>query len=105
MDKKDVRKKFRDGVLARDNNTCKVCGKDDLKLDAHHITDRHEMLNGGYVLENGIALCDSREGCHMKAEKFHISGGTEWEEGFHPNNLYKLIGSSKELGTQKSSEL
>lgn len=26
-------------------------------LDAHHITDRNEMPNGGYVPENGISLC------------------------------------------------
>lgn len=62
-------------------------------MDAHHITDRNEMPNGGYVKENGITLC--KEKCHMKAEKFHMTGGKEWEDGFHPDDLYEKIDSSK----------
>lgn len=38
MGKKDVRRNFREGVLKRDKNKCKVCGNPDVKLDAHHIT-------------------------------------------------------------------
>ena len=58
-------------------------------LDAHHITDRHEFPNGGYVLQNGISVCDD---CHMKAEQFH-STGTPYP-GFAPEELYIKIGSS-----------
>ena len=110
--KKETRKNFKKSVLERDL-VCQHCGLPYIdtedNMDAHHITDRAEMPNGGYVPENGITLCKSglfgNESCHMKAEKFHISGGTEWEEGMHPDDLYKLIGSSKELAIEKSKNL
>jgi len=105
MGKKDVRRNFREGVLKRDKNKCRVCNDSVSKLDAHHITDRSLMPNGGYVVENGISLCDKEGGCHMKAEKWHISGETEFEPGYHPNDLYKLINSSYELAYKKSEEL
>jgi hypothetical protein len=92
---KSKRDAFRDGVLKRDGR-CVKCGATEHKLDAHHITDRNEMPNGGYVLSNGIALCDRPGGCHMKAEKFHMSGNKEWIDGFHPDDLYSAIGSSYE---------
>ena len=38
----------------------------------------------------------------MMAEKFHISGGSEWEKGMHPNDLYVIIGSSYDLAVKKS---
>jgi hypothetical protein len=41
----------------------------------------------------------------MKAELFHISGGELWEPGMHPDDLYQLIGSSKELAMQSSERL
>jgi 5-methylcytosine-specific restriction endonuclease McrA len=105
MSKKDVRKNFRESVFKRDKFTCKVCGtkrEEDL-LDAHHITDRNEMPNGGYVKENGITVC--KEDCHFKVEKYHISEGKEWEEGLHPDDLYRMIGTTKEEATRKSSQL
>lgn len=63
-------------------------------FDAHHITDRHDIPNGGYVSENGITLCPE---CHLKAERHHMTKGTEFVPGFHPDELYRLIGSSKEI--------
>lgn len=102
MNKYDQRNIFRSNVLKRDNYKCRVCGDKDSKLDAHHIVDRHEMPNGGYVIENGITLCDKENGCHMKAEFFHISDNKEWIPNFHPNDLYKLIGSSYEEAFLKS---
>lgn len=111
MNKKELRAAFRNSVFRRDKFCCKKCGKpgkdkndDDswksfhksnielVFLDAHHITDRSEIINQGYVLENGISLC---EDCHLLAEEHHISQGKNWSEGFHPNDLYALIGSSK----------
>lgn len=62
--KKLVRERFRDAVFKRDNHKCRVCFEKNSKLDAHHITDRNEMPNGGYCKENGISLCES---CHEKA--------------------------------------
>ena len=95
--KKQVRQKFRAAVFSRDAFTCRACGfastpecAED-ELDAHHITDRNEMPNGGYVAENGISLCAD---CHAKAEAFHC--GEPAPPGFMPADLYALIGSSEE---------
>lgn len=112
--KKQVRKAFRDAVFQRDCYTCQVCGKKWTEADAdptlkrinaHHITDRTKMPNGGYVKENGITVCDGEDSCHMRCEKYHISGGTEWEEGLHPDDLYEKIGSRYGLAVRKSREL
>ena len=92
-EKKLTRQRFRDSVFDRDGHKCRACGwavfNEDVKLDAHHITDRTLMPNGGYVKENGISLCP---GCHEKAEVFH-STGTSFH-GFSPDDLYRMIGSS-----------
>ena len=105
MSKKEVRNNFRSSVFKRDKWACKVCDvkriEDD--LDAHHITDRSEMPNGGYVKENGITVC--KEDCHFKVELFHITEGEEWNNGLHPNDLYNMIGSSKDLAIEKSKLL
>lgn len=98
--KKQIREHFRAVVFTRDKFTCKFCDKP--AVDAHHITDRNDIINGGYVLENGISLCEDH---HIMAEKFHITEGKEWEEGFHPDDLYKKINSSKELAIKKSGQL
>lgn len=105
MSKKDIRKNFRNSVFKRDAFTCKVCGtkREESLLDAHHVTDRSLMPNGGYVASNGITVC--KEECHMKAEKFHITDGKEWEEGLHPDDLYVLIGSSREQAEKDSEKL
>lgn len=90
-------------MFKRDGSKCRVCGwkpTDDLHLDAHHITDRNEMPNGGYVKENGISLCPE---CHIKAEHFHSTG--EALPGFSPDELYKLIGSNVELARDRSEKL
>lgn len=114
--KKEIRKKFKADVFERDKYSCRVCGyvygqeHADSKLDAHHITDRDKMPNGGYVKENGISLCKNPmifgvPSCHMRAEKFHISAGLNWERGLHPDDLYKIIGSSKEEAIKESEKL
>lgn len=68
-----------------------ACGFSACELDAHHITDRHDMPNGGYVAENGISLCPD---CHRKAERYHDTGHEESVPGYHPDDLYEMIGSS-----------
>lgn len=91
--KKQIRTAFRKSVFERDKHICKGCeqefGEDE--LDAHHITDRNEMPNGGYVKENGITLCES---CHLLAEEWHNSGKAFVRPEFHPDSLYKKIASS-----------
>lgn len=111
MGKKDIRRNFRESVFKRDNYTCQVCGKKlpESELDAHHITDRSEMPNGGYVSENGITVCTTspidEPSCHMKCERYHITKGKDWEVGLHPDDLYEIIGSSWELALEKSEKL
>lgn len=103
--KKQIRQKFRDEVFKRDNYTCQVpgCGKKGSveTLDAHHIVDRTEMPNGGYVKENGITLC--KDGCHERAELYHQSGGKEWHEGMHPLDFYWKLGITY-LDAERASE-
>lgn len=103
--KRKIREKFRNDVLKRDNYKCKICGRNDVKLDAHHIENRETILNGGYVLENGITLCDVEFGCHIKAERYHITNGKDWVDGYHPLELYKLIKSNLGLAIEKSKML
>lgn len=109
LNKKLVRKEFNESVFDRDGHKCRICGRS-VKLDAHHITDRRDMPNGGYVKENGISLCsvpsgDGQASCHEKAELFHVSHGKAWIPGLHPNELYKLIDSSYEKAAEASEAL
>lgn len=95
--KRIIRERFRESVFHRDHHKCRICGAQGVPLDAHHITDRNLMPNGGYVKENGIALC---EGCHWKAEEFHRTGKAL--PGWSPEDLYLKIGSDYEKAQQKS---
>lgn len=98
--KKQIRQAFRNAVFTRDGFICCVCTESKTILDAHHITDRNLMPNGGYVPENGISLCPE---CHEKAEVFHSTGVAL--ENFSPEDLYKLIGSSYDLAVKASNKL
>lgn len=109
--KKLLRAQFRKDVFDRDRHKCRCCGKSGydrqdepvvgkVPLDAHHITNRDEMPNGGYVKENGISVCDD---CHLKAEAFWSTG--EAIEGFSPDDLYKIINSSFDEAVKSSIEL
>lgn len=99
-EKKRTRERFRDAVFERDGHRCRMCGKNNEPLDAHHITDRNLMPNGGYVKENGIALCPR---CHENAEIFHSTGTAL--PGWSPDDLYRKIKSSHELATRASHRL
>ena len=73
------------GGVLRDGTTCK-------DLDAHHITPRHELPNGGYSLFNLISLCAC---CHTEAENF--LQGSSTNSDYSPDTLYEQIDSSKSL--------
>jgi hypothetical protein len=62
------RDSFREGVFARDRNTCVTCGA--LAVDAHHIIERKLFDDGGYYLSNGSSLCTR---CHLYAEMTVLS--------------------------------
>jgi hypothetical protein len=104
--KKLIRQQFRNAVFGRDAFACVGCGfqsspdRAEDELDAHHITDRHDMPNGGYVAENGVSLCAE---CHVKAEAFHR--GEETPPGFAPRELYERIGSDEETARAASERL
>jgi len=63
-----LRTEFKDQVFKRDHDTCILCNK--LAVDAHHIIDRSLFENGGYYLDNGVALCADH---HLEAERTTIS--------------------------------
>ena len=112
QNKKQVRAAFRDSVYKRDKYTCRGCGRKfsidtaEENLDAHHITPRELMAEGGYVKENGISLCkfgvDGISSCHEKAEAY-LHG--DLIEEFSPKELYNKIGSSYELAVKASEKL
>lgn len=99
--KKRVRAAFRKAVFDRDGGACRKCGSKE-GLDAHHITDRNEMPNGGYVPENRISLCGA---CHRKAELWHSSKGDAHVVGYKPDDLYAIIGSSLESASASANGL
>ena len=106
--KKKIREDFRNACFKRDNFKCVMCGYKELKkekpledvYDAHHITNRDLMPNGGYVKENGITLCPI---CHERAEVFHSTGDSF--PGYSPADLYKKINSSYERAFAASKKL
>jgi hypothetical protein len=120
--KKETRDRFRREVFARAGYRCQgpgctVASTPDRAvedLDAHHITDRHAMPGGGYVPENGIALCRRPGGCHEQAEVFHATGTAlpgydggrppmpPGPAGWAPADLYEVIGSSHEQAVRAS---
>lgn len=90
QDHKRWRKQFNEDCLKRDGNKCVFCNETE-DLDVHHITDRHDMPNGGYTITNGITVCQEH---HLKCEKWD-----EWIVDlvlYKPDNLYMMIGSSYE---------
>lgn len=106
VDKKLIRKNFRDACYQRDKFCCAKCGKKSSKekaeedLDAHHVTDRNLLPNGGYIKENGISLCAD---CHIKAEVYHSTGVPV--EGYSVDDLYKIINSNLEKAVKASEKL
>lgn len=105
-EKKLIRQNFRDACFKRDKYKCATCNfksspdKAEQDLDAHHISDRHEMPNGGYVKENGISLCPP---CHEKAEIFHSTGTAV--PGYSIPELYQIINSTYEKAVEASKKL
>ena len=57
------------------------------------------MPNGGYAMENGIALCPD---CHVKAEdELNVESYLKYAKG----NLYKAIDSNHEKAVKASEKL
>lgn len=69
------RKKFRKECKDRDSHTCIVpwCSKS--VDDVHHIIERSEWSNGGYLPKNGASVCNKH---HKYAERNHIPPQAFW---------------------------
>jgi len=85
---------FNSSCLNRDKNKCVFCGAKN-NLDVHHITDRHDMPNGGYATTNGITVCDDH---HLKCEE-------SIELEYSSEELYKIINSSYSIAYKDSQNL
>jgi hypothetical protein len=59
-----TRTMFKELVFQRDQSKCVVCGAE--AKDAHHLIPRKSFKDGGYYLDNGVALCYD---CHYDAEQ------------------------------------
>ncbi len=68
MNKLLTRTEFREGVGARDNFNCVVCGE--AAVDSHHILERRLFSDGGYYLNNGASVCEKH---HLECEMTLIS--------------------------------
>lgn len=63
MDRLLTRDEFREAVFVADEHKCVICSKP--AVDAHHLYNRNLWEDGGYYLNNGVALCET---CHYEAE-------------------------------------
>lgn len=90
---------FREGVFARDNHKCVLCGEP--AQDAHHILERRLFSDGGYYLTNGASVCGP---CHILCETTEVSvedvriaaGITKptIPEHLYPDTIYDKWGNS-----------
>lgn len=62
------REDFKRLVFERHKGMCAVCASQPAE-DAHHILDRKLFADGGYYLDNGVAVCSA---CHWKCETTQI---------------------------------
>ncbi len=98
---------FREAVFRRDADRCRVCGAK--AIDAHHVMPREELTRGGYVAENGVALCGD---CRLLAEagialerlrkrQVHQADRVDLD-AWGIDALYASIGSSREIAAAAS---
>lgn len=75
MTKNITRKEFREQCFNRDNHTCVVPWCDEDAEDAHHIIERAEWEDGGYIPQNGASVCEKH---HRHAEENEIPPQAFW---------------------------
>lgn len=63
-----TRDEFKAEVFRRDRGRCRFC--DQPAVDAHHILDRALFEDGGYYVDNGVAVCAQH---HLDCERTLIS--------------------------------
>lgn len=72
-----LRAQFKEEVFARQKGICLFCNNP--AKDAHHIIDRSLFPDGGYYLDNGVAVCDQH---HLECEQTLIL----------PKEIYQKLG-------------
>ena len=60
-------KVWRNAVFERDDWMCRMCGKKNCYLEAHHILSWSENPELRYVVENGLSLCRP---CHVTTDNY-----------------------------------
>lgn len=86
---KRIYKRWRTKVFRRDGYTCRLCRKQGAYLNAHHIVRKAWHPEMGYILSNGITLCES---CHRA-----VTGKEEIFEAFLKSVLKTKALSKKEV--------
>lgn len=62
----EIYSKWRQAVFLRDNFTCRICGKNNVFLNAHHIKEYAIYPELRFNLNNGLTLCKE---CHKLIHK------------------------------------
>ena len=78
-------KSWRKEVLARDKNTCQMCGCTHKRLVVHHIKgfEKYPLLR--FEISNGLTLCF---GCHFQ---FHKLFGKDFFPNILDTDFFKLV--------------
>lgn len=101
-----TREEFKRQVFARAKGYCVFC--DELATDAHHILDRKLFPDGGYYLENGVAVCDDHhfacEVTRIPLDDVYASAGIEepaLPPGFSSTKTYDKWGNEVISSTER----
>ena len=82
---------LRKACLMRDNHKCKMCKKQNCRLEAHHINPKRN--NGEDTLRNLITLCSA---CHEFVKN---------NEYAYMDRFYKITGGTKNMGLRYASHV
>lgn len=93
----DDYKNWRKGVMGRDKFKCRVCGRKNTDLEAHHLDGWNWCIAKRYDVGNGITICDQK-GCRahtMFHDKYGKGNNTRQQfddflKKFHATDLGEL---------------
>ena len=70
--KNKLDKLWREAVLLKAGSSCAICGKNDGRLNAHHLIRRSRGKRFRWNIENGVCLCVNDH--TMSADSAHAGG-------------------------------